>query len=144
MNASVRTFLLRWGITALGVLAATQIVPGVDCRSWSALAVAALVLGLLNAFVRPILAILSLPLVLVTLGLFLWVINAALLGLVAWLVKSLTISSFWSALGGSAVISITSALANAALGIDTRASTPRPPQRPSPRGPGGGGPVIDV
>jgi len=147
MNASVRSFLLRWAVTALGVLAATQIVPGVDCRSWQALAVAALVLGFLNAFVRPILTVLSLPLVLVTLGLFLWVINAALLGIVAALVKSFTVSSFWSALGGAAVISITSALANAALGIKTQRSvdapgSSKPPHQTKPPGPGG--PVIDV
>jgi putative membrane protein len=148
MSPVLRAFLVRWVIHAVGFLAATQIVPGMSVDSLPGLLVSALLLGLLNAFVRPILTLLSLPLVVLTLGLFLWVINAALLGLVAWMVKSFTISSFWSALGGAAVISIVSAVANLLLGIDEPG---RPPTRPPPHGgdlrrgpPDGQGPVIDV
>ncbi|MBX3747471.1 MAG: phage holin family protein [Verrucomicrobiae bacterium] len=141
MPFQARHFLLRWGITALAVLVATQIVPGLECRSWTGLAVAALLLGFLNAFVRPLLTLLSLPLVVLTLGLFLWVINAALLAFVGWLVKPFLVASFWSALGGAAVISIVTWLVGGVLGLDASDRRPPPPRR---RGPPGSGPVIDV
>jgi putative membrane protein len=149
MSPLLRDFIVRWAVNVIGVLAATQIVPGIAVSSWPGLLVAALLLGLLNAFVRPLLTLLSLPLVVLTLGLFLWVINAALLSLVAWLVKPFTIASFWSALGGAAVISIISWTANAFLGSKERkqgapgAGQPAaPPERRGP--PEGQGPVIDV
>jgi putative membrane protein len=143
----VRRFALDWIVTAVAVLVATQLVPGLDCDSWGGLAVAALVLGLLNASVKPVLTILSLPLVLLTLGLFLWVINALLLLLVDWLVPPFQVSGFASALGGAAVISIVSALFGGWL--RRRSLTPPPSPRPSSsssrRGPPDGqGPVIDV
>jgi putative membrane protein len=148
VKPALRSFLARSALTAVGVLVATQIVPGLEVSSWPGLLAAALVLGLLNAFVRPILTLLSLPLVLISFGLFLWVINAALLYLVGWLVKPFTVASFWSALGGSAVISIVSWLTGMLLGVgrEDRPSPPiqrrEPPQRQDP--PGGQGPVIDV
>ncbi len=148
----LRYFLLRWLVNTVGVLTATQIVPGIHISSVPGLFVASLILGLLNTFVRPILTLLSLPLVLVSLGLFLWVINAGLLSLVAWLVRSLTVESFWSALGGAAVISIVSWLVGALLGVDRGGPGPPPPSRRPPRvqpetkdrPPEGRGPVIDV
>lgn len=148
-SAKARTFLLRWAIHSVGVMAASQIVPGIECSSWSGLLTAALVLGLLNAFLRPLLMLLSLPLVLVTFGLFLWVINAGLLYLVGYLVKPFHVASFWSALGGSAVISLVSGFLQLALGIrsgnSARIRIQRNRRRPPPGGSGGpGGPVIDV
>lgn len=143
MPKGVVHFLLRWGITALAVMVAVQVVPGLECPTWEGLLVAALVLGLLNAFVRPLLTLVSLPLILVTFGLFLWIINAALLSLVGWLVKPFVVASFWSALGGAAVISIVSGLAGALLGVDGRAAG-KPRGRPPSRPPGPDGPVIDV
>lgn len=156
MNAGARLFLLRWAVNAVAVLVATQVVPGIDCRSWSGLLAATLLLGLLNAFVRPLLLVLSLPLVLVSLGLFLWVINAALLYFVGWLVKPFQVGSFLSALGGAAVISIISTVLGGMLGVN--AVTIRPDQRGAGAGAGrfsrrrppggdsggGSGPVIDV
>lgn len=136
-------FLVRWGITAVAVLVAVQVVPGLECPTWEGLIAAALLLGLLNAFVRPLLTLVSLPLILVTFGLFLWIINAALLSLVGWLVKPFVVASFWSALGGAAVISLVSGLAGMLLGVDRRPPAKtgaRPPSRPS----GSDGPVIDV
>jgi putative membrane protein len=149
MSSLLRDFLVRWVVNVIGVLAATQIVPGIAVSSWPGLLVAALLLGLLNAFVRPLLTLLSLPLVVLTLGLFLWVINAALLSLVAWLVKPFTISSFWSALGGAAVISIISWVAHAFLGGKDGRQGPPAGGQPTVRGerrgpPEGQGPVIDV
>lgn len=158
-----KELLLRSGLTAVGVLAASQIIPGIHFDSWPGLLIAALTLGLLNAFLRPLLLLLSLPLVIVSLGLFIWIINASLLYLVGWLVKSFHVNSFWSALGGAAVISLVSLLGAPALGlrpkptlrVHTSSSSPnpiRPHHTPRPRtGPGsdsgpssGSGPVIDV
>lgn len=146
----VRDFVLRTLSTAVGVLLATQIVPGIECQTWQGLVAVALLLGLFNAFVRPLLLLLSLPLLIATLGLFLWVINAGLLSLAASLVKPFTVASFWSALGGAAVISLTSMIGNRLLGVRTRTALPPrraphpgvpPGNRPPPDGPG---PVIDV
>lgn len=145
---SVRDFFLRALSTATGVLLATQIVPGIECATWQGLIAVALLLGLFNAFVRPLLMLLSLPLLIATLGLFLWVINAGLLSLAAYLVKPFSVASFGSALGGAAVISLTSILGNRLLGVRaqpsataTRRSARPPGGRPPP---GGSGPVIDV
>ncbi len=144
----VRNFFLRAISTAVGVFLATQIVPGIECRTWQGLVAVALLLGLFNAFVRPLLLVLSLPLLVVSLGLFLWVINAGLLSLAAYVVKPFTVASFWSALGGAAVISVVSVIGNLLLGVRRRpaAVSPHrsgPPQRPRDP-PGGNGPVIDV
>lgn len=148
MDPRLRRFLQRWLVSTLGVLVATQIVPGIQVTSWQGLLVASLLLGLLNTFVRPILTLLSLPLVVLTLGLFLWVINALLLYMVGWLVKPFQVSSFLSALGGAAVISIVSWIAGSFFGperkIDDRTpSSPSVPGRPQ-RPPEGKGPIIDV
>jgi putative membrane protein len=153
---STSRFLLRWAVYAVAVLVATQVVPGIEYRGWEGLVAATLLLGLLNAFVRPLLLLLSLPLVVVTLGLFLWVINAALLYFVGWLVVPFDVTSFGSALGGAAVISIVATLLGSAVGVNappmrTRrprtggaASSPSAHDRRQPPGNDGGGPVIDV
>lgn len=142
-------FLQRWLITAVAVMVATAIVPGIECENWRSLLVAALVLGVLNALLRPLLLILSLPLVVLSLGLFVLVINALLLGLVAQLVPDFRVSGFWAAFFGALLISITTLLLNTLTGsgesrIDLRNPGKRhhPPPRDPP--PGGQGPVIDV
>jgi putative membrane protein len=101
-------FVLRVVIGALGLWLAAEVVPGIDVRDGRALLAAALLLGIVNAILRPIAVVLTLPLSIVTLGFFLLVINAAMLGLVAWLLDDFQISSFWSALFGSIVVSVTS------------------------------------
>jgi len=100
--------LVRWLILTLAVWVAANLVPGIAYDHWRNLLVAALVLGILNAFVKPILLLISLPLIVFTFGLFLVLINALLLQATAWLAPGLHIASFWSALGGSLVISIVS------------------------------------
>ena len=100
--------LVRWLILTLAVWVAAHLVPGIAYDHWPNLLVAALVLGILNAFVKPILMLISLPLIFVTFGLFLVLINALLLKATAWLVPGLHVASFWSALGGSLVVSIVS------------------------------------
>ena len=100
--------LVRWLILTLAVWLAAHLVPGIAYDHWQSLLVAALVLGILNAFVKPILMLISLPLILFTFGFFLVLINALLLKATAWLVPGLHVVSFWSALGGSLVVSIVS------------------------------------
>lgn len=90
--------ILRWFINALTLLAATQIIAGFHVSTFYAALVAALVLGLLNAVIRPILVILTLPVNIVTLGLFTFVINGALVWFMATFVKGVSVSGFLPAL----------------------------------------------
>jgi putative membrane protein len=101
-------FILRVAIVALGLWLAAKIFPGLQFDSAWTLLAAALLLGVVNAIVRPIAVILTLPLTLLTLGLFLLVINAAMVGLVALLLSGFQISGFWTALAASLVVSIVS------------------------------------
>ncbi len=104
--------LLRWLLNTLALFVVVTIVPGFHYRSFVTLAIAALVLGLLNAILRPILFILTLPLTIVTLGLFLLVLNGVMLELVAWLVPGFRIASFGWAVVGAVVMSIVSYFTN--------------------------------
>jgi putative membrane protein len=104
----MRGLLLRWVIGALGLWLASSIVSGVTIADVGTLLLAALLLGLVNAVVRPLLIILTLPITIITLGLFLLVINAAMLALVAWMLSGFTITGFWPAVGGSLVMSLVS------------------------------------
>src|ERR1043166_4908674 len=96
-EAVMKTFFQRWLVTGLGGLAAANIVSGIEYVGWEGLLGASLLLGILNAFLRPILFILSFPLLLVTLGLFTFVINAVLLYFVGSLLKTFHVADFWSA-----------------------------------------------
>ena len=108
--------MLRVVTVALGLWLATKLVSGIEVREGWTLLAAALLLGIVNAVVRPIAIILTLPLSILTLGLFLLVINAAMLGLVSWLLDGFEIAGFWSALFGSVVISVTGWLASGFIG----------------------------
>lgn len=101
-------FLIRLAISALGLWLASRLAPGVEIHGDGTLLLAALLLGVVNAVVRPIVVVLTLPVTLVTLGLFLWVINAAMIGLVARLLDGFTIAGFGSALIGALIVSVTS------------------------------------
>lgn len=102
----MRGFLIRLLVSALSLWLASAIVPGMHIEGIGSLILAALLLGIVNAIFRPFVIFLTLPFTIVTLGLFLFVVNAAMLGLVAWLLPGFTIQSFWSALLGSLVVSI--------------------------------------
>jgi putative membrane protein len=102
------SFLVHWLVVALGLWVATYLVPGVSVASGSALAVGALVLGFVNAVIRPLLTFLTLPLTLLTLGLFYLVVNAAAFGLAAALVPGFSVTSFWAAMFGALVVSVVS------------------------------------
>ncbi|MGZ5194480.1 MAG: phage holin family protein [Ramlibacter sp.] len=118
MLAHIGPFLLHWGITALSLWVASLVFKGLKFDTVSSLVIAALLLGLANAIVRPLLIILTLPLTLVTFGLFILVINALMILLVAKLVKGFTVSSFWTAFFASIVISLLSIAIGAAVSQD--------------------------
>lgn len=113
-------FLVRAAIVALGLWLATKIFSGLQFDSPGVLIAAALLLGLVNAVIRPIAIILTFPLTLVTLGLFLLVVNAAMMGLVAWMLDGFSIAGFWTAIGASIVVSITSWAASGLIGNNGR------------------------
>ncbi len=100
--------LIRWVLSALALILTTKVVPGITVNDVTALFIAALVLGLVNAIVRPILIFFTLPLTFITLGLFLFVVNAITFGLAAWLVPGFQVAGFLPALLGSIVMSILS------------------------------------
>lgn len=108
-------FIIRTLVAAVALWVAVSIVPGLEARDSQTLLLAALVLGIVNALVRPVAVILSIPITILTLGLFLLVVNAGMLALVGWIVPGLMISGFWSALFGAIVVSIVSAAINSAL-----------------------------
>jgi putative membrane protein len=142
----MKGILFRWMVLSIAVWVAAAIVPGVAYSRAQDVLVAALVLGILNACVKPVLQLVSIPFILVTLGLFLVVINALLLRLTAWLVPGFTVAGFWPAAGGSLVISLVGVF----LGYSPRPRqavyhVPRPPSRRQRGGPPPGkGPIIDV
>lgn len=105
-------FLLRVLITALGLWIAGAVVSGIEFTTPASLFWAALLLGLVNAFVRPVLVLLTLPITVLSLGLFLWVINALMILLVSSLLSSFKVEGFGSALLGALVVSLTSWIAS--------------------------------
>lgn len=118
----MRGFLTRLLITALGLFAASKIVPGggVAFDGWGSLVVAALLLGIVNAIVRPILILLTLPITLLTLGLFLLVINGISFALVAWFLPGFSVSGLWAATLGALVVGVTSWFASSFVGSSGR------------------------
>jgi putative membrane protein len=123
-------FLVHWGITALSLWAASLIFRGLKFDHAGALVIAALLLGFANAVVRPLLIVLTLPLTLVTFGLFLLVINALMILLVARLVRGFTVSGFWTAFWASIFISLLSIVIGALVSSgDPRTEIQLPPGR---------------
>ena len=109
-------FFFRLLITALGLWAATKIVPGVQINGWGNLLVAALLLGIVNAVIRPVILILTLPLTVLTLGLFILVVNGISLAVVAWLMPGFTLSGLGSAILGSVIVGLTGWFASTFVG----------------------------
>ena len=98
--------LLRGTFAAIGLWVATFFVTGLRFDQPSTLIIAGLVLGIVNALLRPLLVVLTLPITLLTLGLFLLVINAAMVALVAWLMPGMRLDGFWAALGTAIIVSL--------------------------------------
>jgi|YelNatPaOPRAMG01_1025707.scaffolds.fasta_scaffold192718_2 putative membrane protein len=105
--------MTRWLVITVAILIASYLVPGISVDALSTAVIAACVLGVINVFIRPVLVLLTLPLSLLTLGLFYFCINAFLLKLAAYFVPGFEVSGFFSALFGSLVISIVTSMANA-------------------------------
>ena len=104
----------------LGLYLASLLLPGVRIEGTGVFILAALLLGLVNAVVRPLVFMMTLPLTVVTLGLFIFVLNAAMFGLVAAMLGSFQVAGFWSALFGAIIVSITSTIASWYIGPDGR------------------------
>jgi putative membrane protein len=142
----VKKFLQSWAINTAAVLVALYMVPGIrfkDESLWTPF-VTSLVLGILNAFIRPIL-LWALPLLILTLGLFRLVINALVLYFVGFLLGGFfQVDNFWAAFLGALIISIVSLLLNLLTGGGNSRGRFEHRRRPPGADPGGSGPVIDV
>lgn len=143
--------IFRWLILTVAVWVAAFIVPGISYESWPSLLIASLVLGILNTFVKPILAILSFPFIIITLGLFMVIINALLLMVTGMIVSGFHVANFGSALLASLIISVVSIFMNRRDGKNGGGGggspiiyfrQKKPSQQKSP--PEGKGPIIDV
>jgi putative membrane protein len=121
-------FLLRGLVAALGLWAATALLDGIKISSATTLILAGLLLGLVNAVVRPFALLLSLPALLITLGLFLLVINAAMLGLVALMLPGFQLHGFWTAVGAAIIVSVVSWVGSWFIGSRGRVEVMRAPK----------------
>ena len=121
------SFVVHWAVLALALWVSSQIVSGVSVSSWGALVVGAAVLGLVNTVVRPVLTLLTLPITILTLGLFYLVVHGAAFGLVAALVPGFAVASFLSAMLGALVTGLASWIVGGIV-------TPRPMPGPQSRG----------
>lgn len=104
----MKEFLLRWFVTTLSVLGATWLIPGISYDTAGTLLGAALLLGIINALVRPVLLLLSLPFIIVTMGFFILVINALLILFVSKVIPGFHVAGFWTALFAGIVIGLIS------------------------------------
>lgn len=126
MNSPIVQLLVRWVVLALGVMLATKIVPGIACEDGPTLVAVVLLLSFFNAILKPLLVLFTLPFIVFTLGLGVVLINALLFLFVGELVQGFVVNGFWSALGGSVVVSLT----NVIVSVLTRSTTaPKPPPR---------------
>ena len=128
MLQNLTPFLVHWAITALALWAASYLFRGIKFDSTGALFIAALLLGFANAVVKPLLIVLTLPLTLLTFGLFLLVINALMILLVSALVRGFKVSGCWTALYASIFISLLSIAIGSLVGGSDPATTIQMPQ----------------
>ena len=112
----MKGFLIRGLITALGLWVASALLAGVHSSGFLAILGAGLLLGLVNAIIRPLIIILTLPVTIITLGFFILVINAAMVGLVAKLLHGFSVDGFWWAVATAIIVSIVSWFANMFVG----------------------------
>ncbi|NCF16573.1 MAG: phage holin family protein [Gammaproteobacteria bacterium] len=108
--------IIRTLVTMLGLFLAREIVPGVELQGTGSFILAALLLGIVNSLVRPLAFLMTFPLTIITLGLFIFVLNAAMFGLVAALLDNFSVAGFWSAIFGAIIVSITSTVASWYIG----------------------------
>ena len=114
-------FIVQAVVTAIGLWASAKLVPGVEFTSTGSLIAAAVILGVVNAFVRPLMVILTLPLTIVTFGLFLLVVNAAMIGLTAVFLGGFVVDGLWAGIGAAIVTGVVSWIAGVLFGgVDER------------------------
>ncbi len=128
MNNGFVNLLVRWLVLALGVILSTRLVPGITYDNGRTLLIVVVVLSLFNAVLKPLLMLFTLPFILLSLGIGIWIINALLFYGVARLVEGFHVAGFGSALLGSLIVSLTSMVMNRLL------NPPRPPGPPPGRG----------
>src|SRR5215475_5561569 len=129
-SGGIRAAVVRLLITGVAVFLAITIVPGIEASTFSDGQAAVFVLKLLKLLVSPILFVLTFPLIVLSLGLFLVVLNALLLELTAYLVKGFSVEGFWPAVGGAIIISLVTTVLNAWTGDHQRSEPELFPQRP--------------
>lgn len=112
----MKGFVIRLLITALGLWVADQLLAGLTITGTGSLIISAVLLGIVNAIIRPIILILTLPLTILTLGLFILIVNGISLGIAAWLVPGFHIAGLWSATLGAVIVGLTSWAASAFVG----------------------------
>ena len=113
-------FIIQAAVTMLGLWLSAQVVPGVDFTNTGSLVAAAIILGLINAVVRPIMVVLTFPITGITLGLFLLVVNAAMIGLTAVFLGGFAVDGLWAGIGAAIVTGVVSWIAGAFIGGDEK------------------------
>ena len=112
----MKGFVIRLLITALGLWVADRLLSGITITGTGALIISALLLGVVNAVIRPIILVLTLPLTVITLGFFVLVVNGISLGIAAWLVPGFHVAGLWSATIGAIIVGLTGWAASAFIG----------------------------
>jgi putative membrane protein len=128
MNNAFVNMLVRWLILALGVTLSTKLVPGISYDTGSTLAVVVVLLSFLNTVLKPLLLLFTLPFIVLSLGIGIWIINAILFYFVGRLVDGFHVATFGSALMGALIVSVTNLVLSRML---------KPPRPPEPFGPSG-------
>jgi len=141
MNHAFVNLVLRWLVLALGVTLSTKLVPGIHCDDGTTLLVVVLVLSFFNVVLKPLLLLFTLPFIVLTMGLGIWLINAFLFYVAGRMVGGFHVAGFGSALFGALIVSITNLIMNSLM-----RPPPKPPSAPPPGGSAGGkgGDVIDI
>lgn len=111
---------LGWAVNVAALWVAVALFEHVTSRDWQALVVAGLVFGVVNTFVRPVVVLLSLPFILITLGLFLFFVNMAMLALTDWLVGGFDIDGFWTYVGATIVVWLVNSVLEGVRKLDSR------------------------
>ena len=104
--------IIRWLLFAISLLFIAWLIPGITIESFNAALYASFIIGLVNVFIRPLFVVITIPITIITLGLFIFIINAILFGLVAYIVPGFEVDGFLSALLGSILLSIISTFIN--------------------------------
>jgi putative membrane protein len=144
MNNGLFNLVLRWLFLAMGVALAANIVPGIHCQDGMTLLVVVVLLSVFNAFLKPLLVLFTLPLVILSAGFGLWLINAFLLWATSRMVEGFYVRGLWAALLGSLIISLTNMALSTLLKVKKVKVGPGPTEPPRPTPPPGKGDVIDV